>query len=211
MDVRDYSAGSYRSKPVLTEDDRLLLLSSARGDAEAFNTLFRRHQDELRGFLYQRLHSRDEAEDALGLTFLNAWRARESFRGDSSGKSWLYMIATRVALDLLRTRRRRSGEQELDSESAEVSSALEAECPDPQEVAVEHAAGREIAHHVNTALSRLDGQEKRLVELFYFAGHDYDAISRMLGVTRSQVRGRLHRIRGRIKRDLCVSARHLFA
>jgi RNA polymerase sigma-70 factor (ECF subfamily) len=95
-------------------EDRELLLRSAAGDSSAFSDLFQRHRSGLEGFLYRKLRSREEAEDAVTVTFAKAWRAREAFRGNASGKAWLYQIATRVALDILRRRRRRPAEQELD-------------------------------------------------------------------------------------------------
>src|SRR5205085_2066400 len=57
------------------------------------------------GFLSRRLQSSEDAEDALVQTFAQAWRARDTFRGETSDKKWLYGIAGRVAIDLIRARR----------------------------------------------------------------------------------------------------------
>jgi RNA polymerase sigma-70 factor (ECF subfamily) len=187
--------------PELT-DDQLLLVRSAQGDGEAFNALFHRHRDGLQGFLYRRLRSHDDAEDALTLTFCNAWRARQSFRGTSSGKAWLYQIATRVALDMLRTRRRRAVEQELDLQPSDRIPTDEEVMLDPLSVVEreEHLVGTRTA--VALAMERLPADERQLVTMFYFDGHNYEQISDLLGISRSQVRGRLHRIRARMRRDL---------
>lgn len=187
--------------PALLED-RELLCRSASDDGEAFNTLFQRHRDGLQGFLFRKLHSHEDAEDALTLTFCNAWRARCSFRGSASGKAWLYSIATRVALDILRARRRRPADQELDAWQPDLISLAHDVVLDPVDIALnqEYQAGAQVAVH--QAIARLPQEERRLLELFYFDGYNYDEISSLLGVSRSQVRGRLHRIRGRMKRDL---------
>jgi RNA polymerase sigma-70 factor (ECF subfamily) len=183
-------------------DDHDLLLRSAADDGEAFNTLFQRHRDGLQGFLYRKLRSHDDAEDAVTLTFCNAWRARNSFRGNASGKAWLYRIATRVALDMLRSRRRRAAEQELDALQPDTLGAGEETDVDPETLVLcsEQTAG--TCQAVHQALDRLPSDERMLLSLFYFEGYDYDQISAMLGITRSQVRGRLHRIRARVRRDL---------
>lgn len=186
--------------PLLSDGD--LLRRSARGDQAAFETLFARHRDGLQGFLYRKLRSHDEAEDAVVMTFCNAWRARESFRGDSPGKSWLYQIASRVALDMLRRRRRHAPEQELDAlpcETLEIEGDWEL---DPARELNRKASRVSAGHAVAMALTRLAEEERQLVSLFYFDGFNYDQISQMLGVSRSQVRGRLHRIRGRLRHDL---------
>jgi RNA polymerase sigma-70 factor (ECF subfamily) len=189
--------------PVLA-DDQDLLLRAAHDDADAFQKLFDRHRDGLQGFLFRKLRNYEDAEDAVTLTFCNAWRARQTFRGNSSGKAWLYRIATHVALDMLRARRRRPVEQELDLLQPDLVEAChEQEQPiDPELLLLgaERIAGTQDAVHA--AMSRLPGDERRLLHLFYFDGYDYDQISSLLGISRSQVRGRLHRIRGRVRRDL---------
>ena len=187
--------------PALLEDGDLLR-RAALDDREAFNALFQRHRDGLQGFLFRKLHSHEDAEDALTLTFCNAWRARSSFRGNASGKAWLYSIATRVALDMLRARRRRPAEHELDAWQPDLISPTEDTVLDPISIALnqEYVAGACTAVH--QAMSRLPLDERRLLQLFYFDGYNYEEISSLLGVSRSQVRGRLHRIRGRMKRDL---------
>lgn len=189
--------------PVLA-DDQDLLLRAARDDAEAFQKLFERHRDGLQGFLFRKLRSHEDAEDAVTLTFCNAWRARHSFRGNASGKAWLYRIGTHVALDMLRARRRRPAEQELDLLQPDLIQACEQheEPIDPESILLSEEQTAGVCRAVHAALERLPSDERKLVSLFYFDGYDYDQISSLLGISRSQVRGRLHRIRGRVRRDL---------
>jgi RNA polymerase sigma-70 factor, ECF subfamily len=183
-------------------DDQDLLLRSAADDVAAFDALFERHRDGLRGFLFRKLRSYEEAEDAVTVTFCKAWRARASFRGNASGKAWLYQIATRVALDILRRRRRRPAEQELDAMEPDLVSAIEDERLDPASTVEEAESAVETQKAIGQAMDRLPSDERRLLQLFYFDGYNYEEISSILGVSRSQVRGRLHRIRGRMRRDL---------
>jgi RNA polymerase sigma-70 factor, ECF subfamily len=184
------------------EEDHQLLLRCAGEDRQAFTTLFQRHRDGLQGFLYRKLHSHEDAEDAVILTFWNAWRARTSFRGNASGKAWLYRIATRVALDLLRARRRRAVEQELDARSPESIRPEEAEPVDPMDTVLREEYVDSARRAVTEAMSRLPQDERMLLDLFYFDGYNYEEIGEKLGITRSQVRGRLHRIRARVRRDM---------
>ena len=55
---------------------------------------------------YRFLGSLHDAEEATQEAFVRAWQHREGFRGDSSTRTWLLSIATRVCLDLLRGRKR---------------------------------------------------------------------------------------------------------
>lgn len=183
-------------------DDQDLLRRAAEDDRDAFEALFQRHRDGLQGFLYRKLRRQEDAEDAVVLTFCNAWRARSSFRGNSSGKAWLYQIAMRVALDMLRRRRRHPVEQELDARQPDLLLSIDEDPVDPVEMVMDSERVTGTCAAVRQALDRLPTGERRLLELFYFDGYNYDQISSLLGVSRSQVRGRLHRIRGRVRRDL---------
>jgi len=182
-------------------EDLDLLRRSAQDDAAAFDALFERHRDGLQGFLFRKLRSHEEAEDAVILTFSNAWRARGSFRGTASGKAWLYQIATRVALDIMRRRRRRAPEQELDALAPDALD-LCGEVVDPEDTLLDAARTEWMRGTVEQAMEQLEPEERRLLRLFYFEDYSYEQISDLLGVTRSQIRGRLHRIRGRVRRDL---------
>lgn len=182
--------------------DADLLRRAARDDAHAFDTLFHRHRDGLQGFLFRRLRSYEEVEDALSLTFVNAWRARGMFRGEAPGKAWLYQIASRVAIDLLRSRRRRAGEQEWDPEAAELLTPLRDEAPEPEDLVMQDAGLDETRRSVAAAMKQLAPEEQRLVRMFYFEERSYEEISELLGISRSQVRGRLHRIRSRMRQHL---------
>jgi len=186
----------------ILEEDQQLLLRCAREDTTAFTTLFQRHRDGLQGFLYRKLRSHEDAEDAVTLTFCNAWRARATFRGASSGKAWLYRIATRVALDMIRSRRRRAAEEELDARSPDTLNVVDPEPLDPIDLVLRCEHVDDTRRAVEDSMRRLPADERRLLELFYFDGYCYEDVADMVGISRSQVRGRLHRIRARIKRDM---------
>src|SRR4051794_7754830 len=76
-------------------------LAGIRSESE-FAELTERHRRELHVHCYRMLASFDEADDAVQETFLHAWRARETFDGGTLLRAWLYRIATRVCLDMLR-------------------------------------------------------------------------------------------------------------
>jgi RNA polymerase sigma-70 factor, ECF subfamily len=75
---------------------------------EDFDDLVRRYRRELHVYCYRMLGSFDEAEDHVQEVLLRAWRARESFQGRSSPRTWLYRVATNACLDTLRRDARRA-------------------------------------------------------------------------------------------------------
>lgn len=83
------------------------------------------HGDALFGFAYLRLRDRDAAEDLVQETLLAAWRARESFAGGSSERTWLIGILKHKLTDHWRRSSRRP--------QAPTSLPVDADGPDPLE------------------------------------------------------------------------------
>ncbi|WP_034608665.1 RNA polymerase subunit sigma-70 [Cellulomonas sp. URHD0024] len=79
---------------------------SPEQDAD-FTALVQPHLGELRLHCYRILGSSTDAEDALQDVLVAAWRGLPLFEGRSSVRTWLYTIATRTCLNLLRAGRRR--------------------------------------------------------------------------------------------------------
>ena len=77
------------------------------GDRDAFAAVVGRYRRELEVHCYRMLGSLEDAEDVVQETLLRAWRRRETFRGRSTVRAWLYGIATNACLDVLESRSRR--------------------------------------------------------------------------------------------------------
>lgn len=85
--------------------DKSLIEAHCRGDKTAFGELVRRYGDSILGYLMRMSRNREEAEDLFQETFKRVAESAHTFRG-SQFKSWLFTIATNVAIDGLRRRRR---------------------------------------------------------------------------------------------------------
>lgn len=70
--------------------------------------LFEKLKPELTSFCYRMLGFIDDADDAVQETFIRVWQSWDSFRQDSSFKTWVYRIATNLCLDKLRQAKRRT-------------------------------------------------------------------------------------------------------
>jgi len=113
-----------------------------RGDRAEFEALVRQHQRSV-FFLVMRLSRGDEelARDMVQKSFLKAWSHRESFRGESSFKSWLLRIAHNLALNELNRawRRRELALEPTDGGSPAPLGHVEAEALDDLELAQHQA------------------------------------------------------------------------
>lgn len=83
-----------------------LLELAKNGDIEAFQQLFAGFQDALRAYLYRLLAHRSDAEDLSHDTFIQAFSKIGSFSEKSSLKTWVFQIATNLAMNYLRRRNR---------------------------------------------------------------------------------------------------------
>ncbi|MGH2726709.1 MAG: RNA polymerase sigma factor, partial [Actinomycetota bacterium] len=79
-------------------------------DEAGFTALVREHGDTVFGLALRRVGDRDIAEDLAQETFLRAWRARATYRGETSVRGWLCTIAINVVRDWARRRGRRPAE-----------------------------------------------------------------------------------------------------
>jgi len=70
--------------------------------------LFENLKPGLTSFCYRMLGSIDDADDAVQETFIRAWQKWDSFRQESSYKTWIYRIASNLCMDKLRQSKRRT-------------------------------------------------------------------------------------------------------
>lgn len=91
----------------MIEQEEFSIIERARnGEPEAFGLLYDRYQPQIYRFVYIKVGTREDAEDATHQTFLNAWKHIGNYR--SMGfpfSSWLYQIARNEVIDYYRTRK----------------------------------------------------------------------------------------------------------
>lgn len=79
-----------------------VLKSAMAGDINSFEKLFSEFHAQLKSYLYRLVTDRDDAEDLAHDTFIRAFDKVSTFKGKSSFKTWVFQIATNLALDHLR-------------------------------------------------------------------------------------------------------------
>lgn len=89
-------------------DDRNLVERLKAGDKSAFEVLVRLHFRSVYNVGFRYMGDHGGADEVVQETFVKAFNAIESFRGESSFKSWLLRIATNTALNAIRSRDRHS-------------------------------------------------------------------------------------------------------
>ncbi len=135
-------------------------------DPDAFVAMLREHDRLLRSLVYRLLGDRQQMDDVLQEVYLKAFRARESFRGESTTATWLYRIAYNACLDELRKAGRWRPEE------------LDEALPDPRPEPGEEVA---LRGDVAAALAALPVEQRAAVLLVDLHGLDYAAAAAALG------------------------------
>lgn len=85
---------------------RQLLARVAEGDKAAFAQLYRALEKPLYGFVALKLNDPSEAHDIVHETFMQVWKSASAFEGRSAVKSWVFGIAYRKVVDVIRKQSR---------------------------------------------------------------------------------------------------------
>lgn len=187
---------SRASGPAPEQDEALLLDRMRSGDEAAFAEFVRRHGGRLLAVARRMLRSEEDANDAVQDAFLSAFRALPEFAGDSRLSTWLHRIAVNACLMKLRTRRRKP-EGPIDEllptfhEDGHATNPAVAWRED-----AEAMLGRERTRSlVREAIDRLPESHRTILVLRDVEELDTEETARLLGLSTSAVKTRLHRAR----------------
>lgn len=182
-------------------DDEQLMERIKAGDEDAFDALVDQYHDPLRRHLMSTVRNDDLVGDLLQELQLRVWTRAEQWDGGSV-KSWLYRIATNLALNHFRTVRRRR-EEPLDSpKSAEDDWSPPAWMVDSGSEAPEQAViGRERFQMLRGFVDELSDEKRAVWDLIH--EHDLDTASaaQTLGIPAGTVKSRLYHARQQLARE----------
>jgi len=175
--------------------DRSLIDAHLKGDPGAFGELVCRYGDSLLGYLTRICGNRQQAEDLFQETFRRVHEKAHTLRGKQF-KSWLYTIATRLAIDGFRRRKQLgvvSLNQKLDCDGENCQEPGVAEvvdsCPDPSEEAIK----AEQKEQVRQALESLPEKQRITLILAYYQGLGYREIAEVMSCSIGTVKTQMYR------------------
>lgn len=161
-----------------------------RGDAGAFEELYRLHAGRLYSLTLRMAGSAQDAEDLLQDVFLHAHRKLGSFRGDSSLGTWLYRVTMNYCLDYVRGRQVKMGRatDSLDADTAPEPAAPAATVP---------AVISRI--DLERAIARLPDGCRAAFLLHDVEGFEHQEVASILGVSIGTSKSQVHRARMKLR------------
>jgi RNA polymerase sigma factor (sigma-70 family) len=154
---------------------------AARGDAEAFGTIYERHHQPLYRYCRSILGDDDDARDALHNTMAKAWEALRRDQPDVPLRAWLFRIAHNEALSLLRGRRAHG---DLDETHAMSPSTLE-----------ETFALRQRLAELGADLAALPERQRSALVLRELCGLGHNEIAAVLAISPATARQAIYEAR----------------
>ena len=173
------------------------LIAQLRSNAvEAFDRLIEQYGDRLYWHIRRVVVNHEDAEDVLQETFAKAYTSIADFRGDSESSltAWLYRIATNVAINVLR-RRKKWAFASLDSVRGDLLATFEHEI-DP--------SADEIVVRLQKAILALPTKQRLVFNMRYYDELSFEQISQATGDSVSTLKTNYHYAVKKVKEQVSV-------
>ncbi len=178
----------------MARSDVQLMLGVKAGDDTSFELLLQRYRRPLVNFLYRMVRDPASAEDLAQEVFLRVYRARKDYAPNAKFTTWLFRIATNLALNALRDGRHRQLEVSIDQpmdygEEEQHVIEVRDKAPAIEQQLIE----RDRASMIRQAVDALPEKQRAAVLLHKYMELDYAEIARILDCSESALKSLLFR------------------
>ena len=180
-----YTAGD------MTRTDVQLMLDVKAGDEASFELLLQKYRSPLVNFLFRMVRDRATAEDLAQEVFLRVYRARAQYSPSAKFTTWLFRIATNLALNSVRDNRHRRMEVSLDAPADEDEAPIQV--PTREMRIDEHMIERDRAEFIRRTIATLPEKQRAAVLLHKYEEMDYGEIAKVLECSESALKSLLFR------------------
>jgi len=167
-----------------------LVRRAKSGDLDAYDELVRRYQERIYATIYHMTANHEDANDLAQETFIKAYQALKSFKGDSSFFTWIYRIAVNKTINFLKQRKNKThmslNDLDFNAEHDADLVALISEKTPRREVNL-----IELQEKLNAAMQKLSEVHRLVVTLHDVQGMSHEEISKIMDCNTGTVRSRL--------------------
>jgi RNA polymerase sigma-70 factor, ECF subfamily len=180
--------------------DRQLVERVQGGDKAAFDLLVRKYQHKLLSVIGRYVSNWSDAQDVAQDTFVRAYRAIGSFRGDSAFYTWLYKIATNTSKNWLVSQGRRPPSEDIDVDDAVLfdgdSRLKDRDTPERE------LMRQQVEQIVYRTVEALPEELRTAITLREVDGLSYEEIAQTMKCPIGTVRSRIFRAREAVDQQL---------
>jgi RNA polymerase sigma-70 factor (ECF subfamily) len=175
----------------LTDADVMLRVKT--GDESAFTFLVEKYRRQIIGFMYRMCHNPATAEELAQEVFLRVYRSRGSYEASAKFNTWLYRIATNLAVNHARDTRHERPENTLRLDEPEPETGTTPDLADGSLTAEEQILRRERLRAIQKRVQALPERQRMAVMLHKYQQMDYREIAEVMKLSESATKSLLFR------------------
>ena len=192
------------SRTVETASDHELLADIKDGDEAAFQEIVRRYRNPITNFVYRMLDDYERSVELAQETFIRVYTSASRYQANYSFSTYIYRIATNLAISELRRRKRRKFVSLFSPFTDDNGEAVELDPPDLNPLQDESLIKDERRKAVARAITSLPEKYRAAIVLRDVEGLSYDRIAEVLKLSEGTVKSRINRARNLLKEKLSV-------
>jgi len=168
-------------------EDQYYITKITQGDAVSFAVLVDRYKDLVYTLAFRMLKSREEAEEVSQDVFLKVFKSLSKFKGESKFSSWIYRITYNACLDKIRKQKREPIVVTIDEFTEHQVNTIDN--------ALDKLVEKEHKQLIQDCLQLLPSDVGFLLTLYYFEEQSIEEISKIIGISNTNVKVKLFRSR----------------
>ncbi len=172
------------------ERDAQLMLLVRDGDEASFALLLERHRGPVVHFLYRMVGNQAVSEELAQEVFFRVYKSRASYEPTAKFTTWLFRIATHLALNAIRDGKKEKGQQSLDEA---LPDGRERQVADRTRTTEQAMVDQVRVREVRSAIEALPGNQRAAVLMHKYQGLGYAQISKALECSESATKSLLFR------------------
>jgi RNA polymerase sigma-70 factor, ECF subfamily len=173
--------------------DAAIMLRVAAGDEAGFNYLVQRYHRSMIHFLFRMVHNQAVAEELAQEVFLRVYRSRESYRAEAKFTTWLYRIATNLAVNHARDTRHERAAQTLYLDAPDEETGTTPDVADDEPTVEQRLMRDERMAAIRTHVMALPERQRMAVLMHKYQDMDYRQIGEVLRLSESATKSLLFR------------------
>ena len=170
--------------------DTELMVRVKEGDGASFGVLLEKHRSPVVHFLYRMVQNHAVAEELAQEVFLRVYRSRGTYEPTAKFTTWLFRIATHLALNALRDGKNERLQERLDDDSSDMPVRQVSDLRPSVEQRMVYQAKLD---EVRRAIAALPEKQRAAVLMHKYEEMEYTQIARVLSCSESAVKSLLFR------------------
>jgi RNA polymerase sigma-70 factor (ECF subfamily) len=173
--------------------DAAVMLRVAAGDEAGFNFLVEKYHRPMIHFLFRMVRNQAVAEELAQEVFLRVYRARDSYRAEARFTTWLYRIATNLAVNYARDTRHERSAQTVYLDAPDEETGTTPDLADDEPTVEQRMVREERMAAIRSHVMALPERQRMAVLMHKYQGMDYRQIGEVLKLSESATKSLLFR------------------